>query len=116
MLGVKVVVGVSLDTKVGVKVLVGVEVLEGVFVGVWVSLAVWVGVDDGVRVFVAVLVILEVGVLGIPYLRKLNEIMIVPKKIARMAMTPIMVLDFIISSRKFRGLPGSRCRARYQFS
>lgn len=64
-------------------------------VGVEVSVGVKVGVNEGVLVGVAGLVGLAVGVLKPPPFLLLKERMITPRTIARMAMNPIMVLDFI---------------------
>jgi hypothetical protein len=60
-----------------------------------VGVRVNVGVSKAVLVGVAVLVRLAVGVLNQPPLLLLKEMMIRPRMVARMAMIPIMALDFM---------------------
>jgi len=109
-------VGVSVGAKAAEVVLVAVGISLGVGVGVLVMVGVSDGVVEGVSVFVTVIVRLDVGVLTSPIFLLLKEIMIIPRRIARMAMDPIMVLDFIMHSRHIKELPESRYHARYQSS
>jgi len=85
----------KVDAKVGVCVSEGMGVLVGVKVGECVAVGVKVGVSEGVMVGLAVLVGLAVGVLNQPPFLLPKEMMIMPRMIARMAMNPIIVLDFI---------------------
>ena len=100
---------------VGVEVVVLVGVFVALSVGVLVMVGDLVGVSEGVLVVVEVSVGLAVWVLVTPPFLILKEMMIVPVRIARIAMIPIMVLDFIASSLiLLKALPGSQCRVRCQ--
>jgi hypothetical protein len=89
--------GASVVVRVGVGVQVGVGVPVGVDVGVFVRVAVAVrlGVEVDVPVGVAVYVGVGVGVVNKPSISLLKEIMRIPRTIARMAIIPTMVFDFM---------------------
>ncbi len=96
-------VGVGVDVRVGVAVSVGVDVAVkvGVKVLVLVAIAVKVGIGEGVSVRVVVRDGLAVGGLVRPAFLLLMEMIITPRRIARMAPDPIMVLDFMTISYGF---------------
>ena len=96
-------VGVGVDVRVGVAVSVGVDVAVkvGVKVLVLVAVAVKVGIGEGVSVRVVVRDGLAVGGLVRPAFLLLMEMIITPRRIARMAPDPILVLDFMTISYGF---------------
>ena len=112
---VKVDESVSMGVKIAMIVAVEVGVLLGVVVCVLVAVAVFDGLEVGVIVGVKVLVRLTVGVLCLTAVFKLNEMIISPAMIARMAMDPMMVLVFNMISRRVKALPASQSRGHYQF-
>jgi len=101
--GVHTTMNVAVDVGVEVAVSVGVDVAVkvGVKVLVLVAVAVNVGVGEGVLVRVVVRDGLAVGGLVRPAFLLLMEMIITPRRIARMAPDPIMVLDFMTISYGF---------------
>ena len=101
--GVHTTMNVAVDVGVEVAVSVGVDVAVkvGVNVLVLVAVAVNVGVGEGVLVRVVVRDGLAVGGLVRPAFLLLMEMIITPRRIARMAPDPIMVLDFMTISYGF---------------